>query len=520
MTSADAHERDRTFSQAAFRDSPLGIAFVDTHLQVLWVNDAFTALSGLDAADHVGRPLASVLPSVGPTTEELVREFLRNGKPLVRVLQARPTPAGSAASPYWRVTIHPVYSDTRELLGACCVCTDVTDAMTSVEQFLQSQKLESVGLLANIIAHDFNNLLSVIQGYSDLLLRDSSDVAKRTKRLGEIRDAAEAAGHLSRQLLTLSRRNVGAVGPVDLNLLVRTIDRVLDRMLPANVAHDLVLAEDLGLTLADPGQVDQILMNLITNAIDAMPAGGLLTIETTNSTLAAGLTPDDGLAAGDYVTLTVTDTGTGMDEATQARLFDPIFTTKAADKGTGLGLSAVHAIVTQLHGDVSFESALGKGSTFIIHLPRIPAQATATDVVPKPAPGDRAATILVVEDHEQLRHTLVAGLEEAGYVVIATGAGSEAVRAVAGHRGPIDLLFADVDLPDADGTELAERLRKACPSMRVLISSGFGEQARSAGEAARHGHAIIGKPFTMNELVGRIQAALYRATPDNPVVAD
>ncbi len=520
MSSADAQEQDGAFTQAVLRDSPLGIAFVDTHLRVLWVNDAFAALSGRNVADHAGRPLASVLPLAGPATEELVREFLRSGKPLVRVLPAPPAPAGAAASQqHWRATIYPVFSGTRELLGACCICTDVTDVMTSTEQFLQSQKLESVGLLANIIAHDFNNLLSVIQGYSDLLLRDSSDEAKRTKRLGEIHAAAEAAGHLSRQLLTLSRRNVGAIGPVDLNLLVRTIGLVLGRMLPVNVAHDLVLAEELGLTLADPGQIEQILMNLITNAAAAMPAGGLLTIETSNSTIPEGLFPGDGPAPGDYVTLTVTDTGIGMDEATQARLFDPIFTTKTPDKGTGLGLSAVRTIVAQLRGDVSFESALGKGSTFIIHLPRVPVTATVAGVMAVAAPDARPATILLVEDHEQLRRTLVAGLEEAGYVVLATGAGSEALRAVAGHGGPIDLLFADFELPDAEGTELAERLRKARPGMRVLISSGFGEQALSPGDAVRHGYAIIDKPFTMNELVDKIHRILYPATPGEPVAA-
>jgi two-component system, cell cycle sensor histidine kinase and response regulator CckA len=518
VSSADAQERDGAFTHAALRDSPLGIAFVDTDLRVLWVNEAFAALSGRNARDHAGQSLAAVFPSDRPTIEDQVREVLQGGKSPFEVLLAPAAPVGGAAARHWRATIYPVHSDTRELLGACCICTDVTDAITLGRQFLQSQKLESVGLLANIIAHDFNNLLSVIQGYSDLLLRDSTDVAKRTARLGEIRSAAEAAGHLSRQLLTLSRRNVGAVGQVDVNLLVRTIGGVLGRMLPANIAHDLVLAEELGLTLADPGQVEQILMNLITNAADAMPTGGLLTIETANTTFPA-LVPGSGLAPGDYVTLTVTDTGVGMDEATQARLFDPIFTTKTADKGTGLGLSAVRTMVAQLHGDVAFESALGTGSTFIIHLPRIPAKASVAGAVPVSVPGVRAATILLVEDHEQLRRTLVAGLVDAGYSVIATGGGGEALGAVAEHPGPIDLLLSDVELPDADGTELAERLRKARPGMRVLLSSGFGEQALSPDDAARHDYGIIGKPFAMNELVGKIQQTLYPAAPGDPAAA-
>jgi CheY-like chemotaxis protein/anti-sigma regulatory factor (Ser/Thr protein kinase) len=336
-------------------------------------------------------------------------------------------------------------------------------------------------------------------------------VAKRTARLGEIRAAAEAAGQLSRQLLTLSRRNVGAVGAVDVNLLVRTIGGVLGRMLPANIAHDLLLAEELGLTLADPGQIEQILMNLVTNAADAMPAGGLLTIETANTTLPACRAPGDGLAPGDYVTMTVTDTGVGMDEATRARIFDPIFTTKTPDKSTGVGLSAVRTMLSQLGGDIAFESAPGKGSTFIIHLPRVPAKVTVAGIVPATAVGVRAATILIVEDHEQLRRALVTGLEEAGFAVIATGGGGEALQAVAAHAGPIDLLLADVELPDAEGPALAERLRRARPGMRVLISSGFGEQALSLDDATRDGYEIIGKPFTMNELVAKIHATLYPA---------
>ena len=519
VSSADAPLQDRAFTHAALSGAPLGVAFIDTDLRVLWVNDAFAALGRLSAGEHVGRALCDVLPSVRPTAEDQVRQVLQSGQPLFKVVLAPATPADGTPARHWRATIYPVHSDTGVLLGACCICTDVTDVMLLAEQFLQSQKLESVGLLANVIAHDFNNLLTVIQGYCDLMLRDATDVAKRTKRLGEIRSAADAAGHLSKQLLTLSRRNIGALGPVDLNLLVRTIGRMLDRILPANVAQDMVLAEDLGLTLADPGQLEQILMNFITNAIDAMPAGGLLTIETANTTNAQDQKTSNSLAPGDYVTLTVTDTGVGMDVATQARLFEPLFTTKTADRATGLGLSAVRTMVEQLHGAVSVVSAPAKGSTFTVHLPRVPRQATVAEALPIAPPGVRAATILIVEDHQELRNALVTVLEDAGYSVIATGAGGEALRVAAEHQGPIDLLLADIELPDADGIELAERLRKARPGMRVLISSGFGEQALSPSDAARRGYAIISKPFTMSELVRKIQVTLYPAASVVPATA-
>ncbi len=516
MSPATALEGDGAFLEAALRDAPLGMAFVDTNLRVVWANKPFAALTGRPVDEHAGRSLAALLPSLRPTAEELVRDVLQHGTPLTKLLVAPAAAGENAPAQHWRATIYPVRSDTQALLGACCVCTDVTDVLTLVDQFLQSQKLESVGLLSNIIAHDFNNLLSVIQGYCDLLLRNSLDEVKRTTRLREIRSAAEAAGHLSRQLLTLSRRNTGALALVDVNLLVRSLGGVLGRMLPANVAHELILAEGLGLTVADPGQIEQVLMNLLTNAIDAMPAGGLLTLETANTTLEADATRNGGPAPGEFVALTVTDTGVGMDEATQARLFEPIFTTKDSGTGTGLGLSAVRTIVDQLRGDIRFESVLGKGSTFTVFLPRAREGVAAGGAELVAIPGTHPLTILLVEDHEQLRRTLVAGLEEAGYAVIATGSGSEALQAAAAHAGTIDLLLADVELPDADGTQLAERLCAERPGMRVLISSGFGGQGLSPLDAGRLDYGIIDKPFTMHSLVAKIQNILNPSSPDAP----
>ena len=518
VSSADARERDEAFSKAALSESPLGIAFVDTELRVLWANKALASLSGVQVEEQAGRLLAALFPSTDGTIDVQVRDVLQTGQPQTRLVQV-PTTSASGASPrHWRTTVVPVHDDAKVLLGACCTCADITDVTTLADQFLQSQKLESVGLLANIIAHDFNNLLSVIQGYGDLLLRDSSDVAKRTTRIKEIRTAAEAAGHLSQQLLTLSRRNVGAVAPVDINLLVRTLAKVLGRMLPANVAHDLILAERLGMTVADPGQIEQVLMNLITNAVDAMPGGGLLLIETANASVAGDSLTAGGLAAGEYVTLAVTDNGAGMDEATKTRLFEPIFTTKPASTGTGVGLSAVRAIVTQLHGGIRVETSLGKGSTFTVFLPRAREQAApaASATRAASAPGVRAPTLLLVEDHEQLRQALVTGLEESGYQVLAASSGVEATQVAAAHAGPIDLLLADVELPDAKGPDLAERLRAGRPGLRVLIASGFGEQTLSTHDAMRGGYATIDKPFTIHELADKIQTVLHPVPPDTP----
>lgn len=513
MRSAAEQARDSVFASAVLGGAGFGVAFVDTDLRLIWVNPAFADLGGLRDGDYVGTRLADAVAWAHRSIEDQAREVLQGGAPLAEISLSPPLRGPGDAIQHWRATISAVHSDAGVLLGAAIVCTDVTEAVALREQFVQSQKMEAVGLLANVIAHDFNNLLSVIQGYGDLLLRSSSDEVKRTKRLREIVAAAEAAGQLSRQLLTLSRRNSGATGPVDLNLLVRAIGRMLERILPANVAQEFMLAEDLGLTLADPGELEQILMNLITNAIDAMPAGGLLTIATSNSAQSPNTASGDEHATADYVTVSVTDTGTGMDVATVAQMFEPTFTTKPAGRGTGLGLSTVRTLVARLQGDVSVTSAPGKGSTFQVRLPRVRPATTTSGGGPATPAKARAATILVVEDHEQFRGALVSMLEEAGYTVIATGAGGEAIRAAAEHPGPIDLLIADVELPDAEGPALAERIRTARPGMRVLVSSGFGEQALSPADAAHNGYAIIGKPYAMSDILGTIQAILYPAVP-------
>lgn len=513
---ANAGVPDQAFTQAAVTEAPCGVAFVGTDLRLSWVNEAFASLSGLPIDAHAGRRLSEVLPALRPAAEDQVREVLQNGTPLFDVPLGPATPSAGASARHGRATITPVHSSAGTLLGACFLCVDVTDTVRLTEQLLQSQKLESVGLLANVIAHDFNNLLAVVHGYCDLMLRDATDVARRTARLGEIRAAAVAAGQLSKQLLVLSRRNTGVVGPIDVNLLVRGIGRMLDRILPANVAHDMVLAENLGLTLADPGEVEQVVMNLITNAIDAMPAGGLLTIETANATVSSDDAAVDSLAAGDYVTLRITDTGVGMDAATKARIFEPLFSTKPAGRATGLGLAAVQAVAERRHGAVRVVSEPAKGSTFTLYLPSARTLPTATS--PAPAvqpPGARPPTILLVEDHVSLRRALVAVLEESGYAVIEAGAGGEAVRVVAEHQGPIDLLLSDIELPDANGLELAERLRAARPGLCVLIASGFGEQAL---DAKRRGYATLGKPFAMGDLVDAIQSTLYPAISAAPTV--
>ena len=362
--------RNQAFAFAALRDIPHGVAFIDTTSCILWANRTFAALSARNDGELVGLPFRDALPAAEPALEALVQRVLEDGTLQSDLPFALPPQTRDAPVQHWRATVAPVHADTGELLGATCQCTSDTHRVALSEQLVQSRKLEAAGHLANLVAHDFNNLLTVIIGYCELLLVDASDVSRRTMRLNEIHSAAEAAAHLSRQLLTLSRRNDGVASPVDLNLIVRTMSVMLRRILPANISHDIVLAEDLGLTHADPGEMQQVLMHLISNAVDAMPAGGVLTIETSNITQAVRSPSRPLLSPGDYVSLTVSDTGVGMGHATADGSVEPFGAEESAGSRPGLALSTVRTIVAQLGGDVSFSSAPGQGSTVSICLPR------------------------------------------------------------------------------------------------------------------------------------------------------
>ena len=334
--------------------------------------------------------------------------------------------------------------------GACCIVADVTDEARMVGALWQTQKLEAAGHLANIVAHDFNNLVVVIQGYSELLAaKATDDVVKEW--LGRVRSAAGAAAALSKQLLALSRRNSGTVGEVNLNLLLRTLKPVFDRGLPPNVKKSFVMAEDLGLVVADPGQMDQIVVNLVSNAVDAMPDGGTLTIETANVAVPAADGPAT-LAAGPYVRLRVRDTGGGMDAATLARVFDPGFTTKPVDDGGGLGLVSVRTMVRAMGGDVAIASTPASGTVATVWFPQGFAVAPEGGA---PVSGDQRLTVLLADPSDEVRGVCMPGLESYGIVVLAAATAAEAEALVSSHPEPIDVLVAAEVLPDGTGAALA-----------------------------------------------------------------
>ncbi|MFO0687351.1 MAG: PAS domain-containing protein [Myxococcota bacterium] len=373
----------------------------------------------------------------------------------------------------------------------------------------QSRKLESVGRLAGGIAHDFNNLLTAIIGYSDLVLQElDSDHATRPD-IEEILRAAERASGLTRQLLAFSRRQVLRPERVDLNAVVAEIDRMLRRLIGEDIELVTLLDGGLDALLADPGQIEQVIVNLVVNARDAMPRGGRLEIETFNHLVRTPQRVESGvLGPGAYVALRVSDTGTGMDEATRSQIFEPFFTTKSATGGTGLGLASVYGIVSQSRGQIEVESRVGEGSTFTIYLP------AAHEVLLESGPEEPSSvgrgreTVLLVEDSRPVRKLVERTLHRRGYTVLPAESATAALRHCSRHDGPIDLLLTDVVLPRMAGPEIAERARQLRPGIRVLYMSGFTDETLIQHGLASGGLQLLEKPFSSATLLGRVRQIL------------
>ena len=364
-------------------------------------------------------------------------------------------------------------------------------------QLAQAQKLEAIGRLAGGVAHDFNNVLTAILGSAELLLLDTPAGADAREEVEIIRDAAVRAQELIRQLLAFSARQVLQPAVVDLNDLIKNLGRMLRRLIGEDLVLTTELADDLGAVRVDPGQVEQVLVNLAVNARDAMPDGGRLTIRTAN-------VPGEA-----HVLVEVTDTGTGMDAATLARVFEPFFTTKERGKGTGLGLASVYGIVHQSGGDITVRSSPGAGTTFRIHLPRVdePVEVSrAAPIVATPVAGTE--TILVAEDEQIVRVLVRKVLEQAGYMVLLAGGGAEALQIAERHPGPIQLLVTDVVMPGMTGRELARRLIELRPTTKVLYLSGYADEAVERHGVLDPGTAFMQKPFSPSALAARVREVL------------
>jgi PAS domain S-box-containing protein len=465
------------------------------------------------AAEMTGRSVFLLVPSAVLDQERRLLERVARGEVLGQYETTRSRKDGTVVEV--AITVSPVRDGRGNVIGLSKIARDLTRQRQteaalrqSEEQFRQAQKMEAVGRLAGGVAHDFNNLLSVILSYSNMAMEDLKPGDPLRRDIGEISKASERASELTRQLLAFSRQQVIQPRVIDLGEVVTAMDRLLHRLLGEDIELTLRPARDLGRVLADPGQIEQVVMNLAVNARDAMPDGGKLTIEMSNVELdAAYVGAHFGASAGSYVMLAVSDTGGGMDAATRARVFEPFFTTKPVGKGTGLGLATVFGIVQQSGGHVGVYSEPGEGSTFKVYLPR-------TDRSIEPRTRETSAvvrgseTILLVEDEEQVRTVTCAILRRHGYRVLEAANGGEAFLVSQDFADEIHLLLTDVVMPRVSGRKLAEQLSPQRPRMRVLFASGYTDDAVVRHGVLEEGVAFIQKPFKPNALLRKVREVL------------
>jgi len=418
------------------------------------------------------------------------------------------TKSGSERMIGWRNTL--LRDGAGNITGTLSSGEDITERKHLEQQLRKSQKMEAIGQLAGGIAHDFNNLLSVILGYSEILLESTQLDIKTHSQCEEIQKAGERAASLTRQLLAFSRQQVLAPKILDLNAVVVETEKMLRRLIGEHIDLRTTLDPMLGTVKADPGQIGQVIMNLVVNARDAMPEGGKLFIETTNAEL------DDGyalrhppLSPGRYVVLAISDSGIGMDEETQTHIFEPFFTTKEVGKGTGLGLSTVYGVVNQSGGFVWVYSELGHGSVFKIYLPTVDESVQLTrpkELAPQLLRGTE--TILLVEDEESVRTLTRSLLGAAGYWVIEARSGADALEVTANYSGPIHLLLTDVVMPGMNGPDLAKRLAVTHPNMKALCMSGYTGTFANLNGLVDRCVRLIEKPFSRDMLLRKVREVL------------
>ncbi|HLW54162.1 MAG TPA: ATP-binding protein [Candidatus Angelobacter sp.] len=477
----------------------------DGHYQL--INSAGASYLGLKPEDVIGKTDADLF---SPATVAFIRrsdqEMLRSGRPV----KVEETLEAAGKTRTILSTKNPYRDPQGRLGGVLGVAVDITHHRVMEEQLRRAQRMESIGTFSGGIAHDFNNLLTVIKGYSQLALAEPRALVQETREYVEqIEKATGRAASLISQLLAFSRRQVLKPRVISLNQTVANIQAMLSRLIGRDIEIETRLAGDLGAVKADPGQMEQILMNLAANARDAMPSGGKLVVETANVLLHSDLAGSYVLPAGDYVVLRVSDNGAGMDAQTQARIFEPFFTTKPAGKGTGLGLATVYGIVKQSGGHISVESHPEVGTTFRIYLPRVHQPLDLTmQMLPRTIGRTAGRTVLVVDDDQQVCRLAVTILSKAGYTVLQACGPQEAERVAAGHPTAIDLLLADVIMPGGGGREAARRVHSVRPTVPVLFMSGHAGDTIVNHGIAEQTAALLQKPFSPDLLVQRVKEAI------------
>jgi PAS domain S-box-containing protein len=474
-----------------------------------WVNERFIYLTGytLEALDRQGGWTSFIHPEDMSITSQRQLRWLAGQTDIseFRIMTQ------SAEERWFRDYTCPVRDGNQaRVVHVYGAGQDITERRRLEEPLRQAQKMEAIGRLAGGIAHDFNNLLQVISGYSDMLLRRITRQSALRRYVQEIKNVAEQGAVLTRQLMTVSRKPLLQPQVLDFKGIISNITPILQRILGEDI--ELITSVDpaLGQVTADPGQLEQVILNLAVNARDAMPQDGRLTIEAANVQLDKPLISRlGGIAPGEYVKLVVRDTGAGMDAETQAHIFEPFFTTNEPGKGTGLGLFTIYGIVNQNGGNMQVESALGVGTTFTIHLPRvnIPVEEVEVESAPQLSPPGEE-TILLVEDEAVVRDLVRQVLQATGYAVLEAANGEQALQLSKKHPDAIHLLLADVVLPGLSGPEVAEQLASTRPEIQVIYMSGYAQDTIKCYGIPERQYVFLQKPFTPTTLLANVRQAL------------
>ncbi|HET8649595.1 MAG TPA: PAS domain S-box protein [Gemmatimonadales bacterium] len=507
----DNSEMDRLRLAAIVESSDDAIISKDLDGTLRSWNPAAERIFGYNADEMIGATIFKLIP---PELHEEERGILRRiaaGEHIAHFETDRVRKDGRRIRV--SLTLSPLRDSAGHLIGASSIKRDVTAQRNLETQLNRAQRMETVGRLAGGIAHDFNNLLTIIGGLTALTLRRLPEASVERRNLDEVAKATERASALTEQLLTFGRRHIAQAEVVVPNVAVQEMETLLRRLVGEHVTLHTRLPAGVGQVRVNRVQLEQVVMNLVLNARDAMPEGGDLTIATENAQASSAFSQEQlRLEPGEYVVISVSDTGVGMDAVTQASIFEPFFTTKPPGEGTGLGLATVYAIVQQAGGAIYVYSEPAHGSVFKVYLPRVdavkPASDAAGSLVGASAPAGPRQTVLLVEDEPALRAFVGQVLESGGYEVIPTGNGDEALAAVVGRS--VSLLLTDVVMPGMSGRALAERLTALQPGVPVLFMSGYTDDMVLRTGVIAEGDAFIQKPFSPDQLLDRVHTLLHK----------